>query len=114
MFGFSQLGPIEINCDAPSYKIVEACRKIGLETPEDVRWCRRSQFVHTAARWKGFFSADSWKRLLGRAPDDAKKCSCGARLPSLDRVTFTFTTGTEAIYLLGQCLRCRTIFWDEA
>jgi hypothetical protein len=113
MFGFSQLGPIEINCDAPSYKVVEACRQIGLETPEDVRWVRLSRFVQAPAHWTGLFSADTWKRLLGCNESDAKKCSCGVSLPSLDRVTFNFTTGHEAVYLMGQCIRCRTVFWDE-
>ena len=113
MFGFSRLGPIEISCDAPSYKVVQACRRIGFQCPEDVRWCRLSEFVHTAQGWKGLFHTDTWKRLLGGNRADDKACSCGEHLPNLDRVTFTFTTGHEVTYLLGQCCRCRTIFWDE-
>ena len=32
----SRLGPLQIECDAPPYMIVSACRKIGFESPEDV------------------------------------------------------------------------------
>ena len=40
----SKLGPIEILCEAPPYPIVQACHMIGIKRPEDVRWCRMSQF----------------------------------------------------------------------
>jgi hypothetical protein len=113
MFGFSRMGAFEINCDAPSYKVVQACRRIGFENPEDVRWCRRSEFVHHAEGWRGLFHSETWKRLLGGPRSQHQCCSCGHKLPSLDRVTFTFTTGHEASYLLGQCGGCRTVFWDD-
>jgi hypothetical protein len=113
MFGFSKLGPIDIQCDAPSYKVVQACRRIGFEQPEDVRWCRLSEFVHPSQGWKGLFHPDTWKRVFGGSHADDKLCSCGHKLPGLERVTFTFTTGFESTYLLGQCARCRTVFWDE-
>ena len=35
----SELGLLEVECDAPPYPIVRACRKLGLIAPEDVRWC---------------------------------------------------------------------------
>jgi len=28
-------------------------------------------------------------------------------------VTFTFATGREESYLLAQCSRCQTVFWEE-
>jgi len=43
-----------------------------------------------------------------------KTCRCGQKLPSLDRYTFTYLTGHEASYLLGQCPRCKTVYWEEA
>ena len=109
MFGFSKLGPLEVTCDAPSYKVVQACRRVGLQEPEDVRWCRLRDFLQAPAGWKNLF-----RRLIAGEEPEQKACSCGARLPSLDRVTFTFTTGHEITYLIGQCRRCRTIYWDEA
>jgi hypothetical protein len=114
MFGFSRLGPIEITCNAPSYKIVQACRRIGFTSPEDVRWCRLSEFAHPTPGWKSLFQAETWKRLLAGHGVEGKTCSCGANLPILDRVTFTFTTGLEATYMLGQCSRCQTVFWEES
>ena len=33
---------------------------------------------------------------------------------ALGNGTFTFLSGQQASYLLGQCPRCRTIHWDEA
>lgn len=114
MFGFSKLGPLEFQCDAPSYKVVQACRRIGFYAPEDVRWCKLSEFSHASPGWKGLFHSETWKRLLSGGHPSERTCSCGEHLPSMDRVTFTFTTGHEATYLLGQCCRCRTVFWDEA
>jgi hypothetical protein len=35
-----RLGPIESRCDAPPYAVVQACRLLDFQTPEDVRWCR--------------------------------------------------------------------------
>jgi hypothetical protein len=114
MFGFKRGGPIEIYCDSPSYKVVQACRRIGFYAPEDVRWCRLSEFAHPAQGWKGLFHSETWKRLLTGYRAEEKICSCGERLPAMDRVTFTFTTGHEVSYLLGQCRRCRSVFWDQA
>jgi len=109
----SQLGPIEVQCDAPSYPVVRACRRVGIEAPEDVRWFRMSQFLTQAGRWKGLFHPWTWSKLLRRHDPDEKCCTCGERLPALERVTFTFTTGREESYLMGQCIRCQTVFWEE-
>ncbi len=109
----NQLGPIDVQCDAPSYAVVRACRRVGIRTPEDVRWCRMSHFLDQAGGWKGLFHPVTWKKLLGRAQDGEHCCSCGERLPMLERVTFTFTTGREETLLLGQCDRCASVFWEE-
>jgi hypothetical protein len=39
-------------------------------------------------------------------------CSCGQAVPPLESYTFTFVSGKETQYHLGQCPHCRTIFWD--
>jgi hypothetical protein len=110
----SKLGPIEVQCDAPSYAVVRACHRIGLSAPEDVRWCRVRHFLDAATGWSGLFHALTWKKLLSRSETGEKSCNCGGTLPILERVTFTFNTGREESYLMGQCARCRTIFWEEA
>jgi hypothetical protein len=35
-------------------------------------------------------------------------------LPHMQGYLFTFNTGKEVFYLLGQCSRCHTVFWDWA
>jgi hypothetical protein len=42
----------------------------------------------------------------------AAACTCGAPLPEPGQFIFTFSTGRLATYLLSQCPRCRTIFWE--
>jgi hypothetical protein len=69
--------------------------------------------LQAAAGWTGMFNPRSWMKLLSRAPTDEKTCSCGEKLPPLECVTFTFSTGREEAYLLGQCPRCGTVFWEE-
>jgi hypothetical protein len=49
---FSRLGPINIDCDAPAYGVVEACEKLGFQSPLDVRWCGMSH-VHEGQRETG-------------------------------------------------------------
>jgi hypothetical protein len=34
-------------------------------------------------------------------------------MPDLGLVVVTFGAGEGVAYLLGQCRRCRTVFWDE-
>jgi hypothetical protein len=40
-------------------------------------------------------------------------CFCGEKLPVLTLHIFTLSSGKELSYYLGQCGRCRTIFWEE-
>jgi hypothetical protein len=110
----SQLGPIDVMCDAPSYPVVRACRRVGVHRPEDVRWCRISHFLAQTAGWVGLLNPLTWSKLFGHGQAaDAKTCNCGEKLPVLERVTFTFSTGREEAYLLGQCPRCGTVYWEE-
>lgn len=110
-------GSIEIECDSPPYYIVESCQRIGLERPEDVRWCRLSQLakesaIKSGAGWIMLFDRTLWKRLF--CGGDEKICSCGKRLPTMNQYTFTLAPhNREVSYLLGQCRRCHSIFWEK-
>lgn len=98
-----ELGPLEVVCDAPPYPIVKACGGLGFLFAQDVRWCRADR--------RGLQRSPvliPWAR--GRAPS----CSCGQPVPALESYTFTFVSGGQAQYYLGQCGRCRTIYWDKA
>jgi hypothetical protein len=110
----SRLGPLEIECDAPSYSIVCACRELGLESPEDVRWRRLSRFRREWKDRKSLFVISSWTELLGRHEARPITCSCGLPLPALETYSFLFASGGARTYQLGQCRRCHAIFWDEA
>lgn len=107
MFGFS--GVIEIGCDAPPYRIVQACEKLGLQSPLDVRWCRLSNAAMLARRPRCW----PWQWFFGRNRAKARTCSCGRPLPALFKFAFKFPGGNIPDYRLGQCCRCRTIFWEE-
>lgn len=108
-----QLGPIDVCCDAPPYHIVRACRQIGVRDPEDVRWLRVRHLGNRQAGWPAIFLSQPWQTLLGKAEREEATCTCGQMLPGLDLVTFTFLSGQEAVYFIGQCRRCCTVFWDQ-
>jgi hypothetical protein len=109
----SRLGPLEIHCDAPSYTVVRACQRLGFESPEDVRWFRLSHFLADQNERGTVFSLP-WKLLFGKPETKKKCCTCGQGLPLMEKFTFTFLSDKRVDYLLGQCTRCHTIFWDEA
>jgi hypothetical protein len=108
-----QLGPLDVECDAPCYAVVSACWQIGLTSPADVRWCRLSTYLRQREGLKSLFSFTPWKGLLGKNEVVDNACTCGHALPLLEKCTFTFSTGEVEEYLMGQCPRCRTIFWEE-
>jgi len=101
-------------CDAPSYAVVRACQRCGLEAPEDVRWCRVSHFRETANHRRDVLNPLTWGELLGLVQPREGRCHCGRELPRLERYTFTFASGRQQHYYLGQCRACRTIFWEES
>ncbi len=104
---FSQLGPIEICCDAPPYPIVEACTQVGFDDPLDVRWCRMSHYLASAG-------SSLPRKLFGVISETTQaRCKCGRALPLLEKYTFMFASEKLADYMLGQCPRCRTIFWED-
>jgi hypothetical protein len=109
----SQLGPIEINCDAPPYAVVRACHRLGFRNPEDVPWYRFGAFVsgHYTLRAA---SLQAVIAALGFSGPPREHCLCGGYLPDLAWCTFLLQSGREESYRIGQCHVCRTIFWDEA
>lgn len=108
----SKLGPIDLQCDAPHYAVVQACHSIGLKTPEDVRWCKRTHFLVQQKALESV-ATQPLQRLANAALRGLDTCSCGHALPLMQGFTFTFTTGEEISYSLGQCSRCHTVFWDD-
>src|SRR5262249_52174852 len=100
------LQPMEVICDAPAYAVVQACHQLGFQTPEDVRWCRWAN----SAGWSRLIR-QPLKVLGGMSAD--RNCSCGQPLPELERYQFTLSNGTHQFYHLGQCRRCRTMFWEQ-
>jgi hypothetical protein len=108
-----RLGPIKIDCDAPPYAIVRGCHKIGLSNPEDVGWHRFRNFLNGRLGGGGLFPVQAWKAFLGIHSPEHLCCPCGHSLPKLEKYTFTYLSGREAEYFLGQCGHCQTIFWDE-
>jgi hypothetical protein len=111
----SQLGSLEINCDAPAYPFVQACWAVGIQNPEDVRWCRISHLMSEQTNWRNLLHPFLW--VLGTvagAESSNAKCICGQRLPPLEKFIFFLVTGAEKPYFLGQCSRCHTVFWEES
>jgi hypothetical protein len=105
--------PLQIECDAPSYAIVQACQRLGFHTPEDVRWCRLSHLGRHRVDWRQLFRRP-WRFFLEMARSSARTCFCGHALPALEMCTFTLISGREIPYYMGQCRRCHAIFWDES
>jgi hypothetical protein len=103
---------IDVRCDSPPYQVVQACRQARLQSPEDVRWLGLAAARHPHA---GPAPSPSWRLWMtlwggGRAAD--LTCPCGQTLAAPGQFEFTFNTGRVATYLLCQCPRCRTIFWE--
>ncbi len=111
---FDKSPSMEIRCDAPPYAIVQACRIVGVRQPEDVRWCRLSQFRDNDAGPLELFKPHTWKAFWGTPEPNGSSCSCGQELPKLERITFTYLSGRAVDYFIGQCVRCQTVFWESA
>jgi hypothetical protein len=104
----SSLGPVELVCDAPPYGVVSACESVGFLTPLDVGWRR---LAARAQGQEGGLHPLRW--LFGTSPPVTRACMCGWPLPPPDRYAFIYNSGPVQHYLLCQCLRCRTIHWEE-
>ncbi len=109
----SRFGQPEIWCDAPPYAVVRACTGCGFHSPLDVRWCRMSRMLDEGGHRKGVFVRRLWHWLCGRGRPKERTCTCGQPLPDLKKYRFSFLSEKVGDYLLGQCRRCRAIFWDE-
>src|SRR5689334_4778315 len=96
----TRLGPLEITCDAPPYPVVRACQRLGVQTPEDVRWCRLSSFLHGGSSRVPIFNFNAWKVFLGAAPPGLS-CTCGQELPTPECYKFTFLHGDSKYYQIG-------------
>ena len=106
----SQSGREDSRWDAPPYPVVKACQRLGFRTPLDVRWCRLGLGLDALPEPSAGLPA--WVALWADQAGD-RTCPCGHPLPVVERYTFTFASGRVAHYLLGQCRRCRTIFWEQ-
>jgi len=109
---FNSLGPIDIECDAPLYSVVEACGNLGFLSPLDVRWCRKNHLLGGQRVPDGGFHPLLW--LFGCRQLPKTTCTCGQPLPRMKYYICTFESEKEVHYYLGQCCQCRTMFWDEA
>jgi hypothetical protein len=108
-----RLHAIEIDCDALPYALVKACRWAGFQDPEDVRWCRLCHFQKRQPTWRDFFHFRTLKALFVRDKTRDLECNCGQELPTLGMYIFTLSTGDVENYYLGQCSRCRTMYWEK-
>jgi predicted RNA-binding Zn-ribbon protein involved in translation (DUF1610 family) len=104
----------DICCDAPPYGVVHACEKCGFHSPLDVRWCRMSRFLSAEGQRRGNVGVRLWQWFFGKPKPKARTCTCGQPLPGLKKYGFTFLSQKVGDYFLGQCQRCRTMFWDDA
>jgi hypothetical protein len=50
---------------------------------------------------------------MGREPAGSTLCVCGCPLPMLESFSFTFLSGEQVEYEMGQCPRCKTIHWGK-
>lgn len=113
MFSSVQLRPIHIDCDAPPYEVVKASDRIGMRSPEDVRWRRQSTPNSGASRRKSVVGR-LWHLLFAFGlPENEEKCRCGGILPERHSIRLRTLGGVEIRYALARCGRCRTIVWDE-
>ena len=101
-------------CDAPPYPIVQACNAIGVEAPEDVRWARMSHCPEPMEDPAERGSDRSvWHKLLHPVQGKEQACTCREKLPKLAKYRFTYSSGDEVTYSVGQCSKCRTVYWEE-
>jgi hypothetical protein len=108
-----RLRPLKIVCDAPLYEVVKACGRIGMRSPEDVRW-RRQRVPNGESVKRQSVAGRLWRLLFAFGlPEVEEKCRCGNVLPERRSIRLHTLAGSEIRYTLAQCGRCRTIVWDE-
>jgi hypothetical protein len=104
------LHPLDIRCDAPPFPVIGACQRLGFRSPLDDRWYRLSQFL--AARSSRPSTPPGAQGFDSKRTQETT-CTCGESLPNLEKYAITFVLEKVADYLLGQCPRCGTMFWEE-
>ncbi len=113
MLSSADLRPIKITCDAPAYEVVKASGRLGMRSPEDVRWHRQSVPSCVVTRRKSL-ARRIWRLLFAfDVPEVEETCACGNSLPERRFVVLRKRSGSEARFSLVQCGRCRTIHWDR-
>jgi hypothetical protein len=105
---------LEIVCDAPPYSVVQASAKVGVQAPEDVRWANITRWLAGGRYTHSSLKGVTRRELLELLDSADWGCRCGKGLTQLVKYRVTFSTGNEAFYYLGQCARCRTVYWSEA
>jgi hypothetical protein len=105
---------MEICCDAPPYLIVRACEWVGFRSPLDVRWCPLALVPDRPDGQQATLGLRLWNWFSGGREPCGKTCFCGKRLPRLEQYSFTHVNGDVTVYHLGQCRRCRSLFWEAA
>jgi hypothetical protein len=104
------LDRLEILGEAPPFPLVRACQRLGFRSPLEVRWWRVS---HSLAGRGHTPVTNSGPEVSATGRPDRTGCTCGEPIPGLDQYAITFAFEKVADYLLGQCCRCGTIFWEE-
>jgi len=113
MFSSVQLRPIKLTCDAPVYEVVRASGRIGMRSPEDVRW-RRQRLPNGETTKRKSLAGRLWRLLFAFGlPEVEEKCRCGSVLPERRSIRLRTSSGSEIHYALAQCGRCRAIVWDD-
>jgi hypothetical protein len=113
MLSSIQLRPIKIDCDAPAYEVVKASGRVGMRSPQDVRWCRQSA-PRSESSPRQTLARRLWRLLFAFGlPEVEEKCGCGNTLPERRVVRIRTSSGSEIHYSMAQCDRCRTIVWDK-
>jgi len=105
---------LEIVCDAPPYTVVQACSRIGVESPEDVRWCEAGNFLSEQHLSLPLRKHAKWNELRELLGPRHMACACGQPVPPLRGYVFTFGNGTTALYEVGQCGRCKRVYWSKS
>jgi hypothetical protein len=106
-------GVLDLQGDAPPYRVVEACANLGFLCPLDVPWWRVSRTGRNEGQATGLIRGLVRRLFSATDLQESPLCTCGQPAPYLESYTFTFSTHRQARYLIGQCRRCRTVFWDE-
>ena len=110
---FNPFGTTEIDDEAPPYAIVQACRRLGFYAPEDVRWCQVSAAPPASKPQPESGRFRILRSFFGKRGPKRPRCACGRPLPRLENHTFTLRSGEQNQLRLGQCHRCKTIYWQE-